>query len=120
MMRDVIRSGTAAFLNGKLKFSADWAGKTGTSQNTKDAWFVATNPNVTFGTWMGYDTPKPLEKSYKGLSYSQRNLLLWAQLMNGAYDIRPELIAPKSDSTCLEELYNVHIAHFWIASIRNV
>ena len=95
MMRDVIRSGTAAFLNGKLKFSADWAGKTGTSQNTKDAWFVATNPNVTFGIWMGYDTPKSLEKSYKGLSYSQRNLLLWAQLINGAYDIRPELIAPQ-------------------------
>jgi penicillin-binding protein len=95
MMRDVIRAGTASFLKGKLKFSADWAGKTGTGQDTKDAWFVATNPNVTFGIWMGYDTPKPLESRYKGLSYGQRNLLLWAQLMNATYDIRPELIAPK-------------------------
>jgi penicillin-binding protein len=95
MMRDVIRQGTAAALPGYLKFSADWAGKTGTGQDNKDAWFVATNPNVTFGVWMGYDTPKPLQQKYKGLSYSRRNLLLWARLMNVAYDVNPELIAPK-------------------------
>ncbi|MBA2871769.1 penicillin-binding protein [Anoxybacillus calidus] len=94
MMRDVIRQGTAAALSGYLKFSADWAGKTGTGQDNKDAWFVATNPNVTFGVWMGYDTPKPLQKEYKGLTYSRRNLLLWARLMNAAYDVNPKLIAP--------------------------
>ncbi|RAK21219.1 penicillin-binding protein [Anoxybacillus vitaminiphilus] len=96
MMRDVIRQGTAAALSGYLKFSADWAGKTGTGQDNKDAWFVATNPNVTFGVWMGYDTPKPLQKEYKGLTYSRRNLLLWARLMNAAYDVNPKLIAPKT------------------------
>jgi len=95
MMRDVIRSGTAASLNGYLSFSADWAGKTGTGQDYQDAWFVATNPNVTFGTWIGYDTPKPLEQNYKGMSYSRRNLLLWAKLMNVAHDVEPDLIAPK-------------------------
>jgi len=95
MMRDVIRKGTAAALPRYLKFHADWAGKTGTGQDNKDAWFVATNPNVTFGVWMGYDTPKPLQTYYKGLSYSRRNLLLWASLMNVAYDVNPELIAPK-------------------------
>ena len=41
-----------------LKFSSDWAGKTGTSQDYKDTWFVATNPNVSFGVWNGYDEPK--------------------------------------------------------------
>ena len=96
MMRDVIRSGTAASLNGYLSFSADWAGKTGTGQDYHDAWFVATNPNVTFGTWIGYDTPKPLEQNYKGMSYSKRNLLLWAKLMNVAHDVEPNLIAPKN------------------------
>jgi penicillin-binding protein len=96
MMRDVIRQGTAAALSGYLKFSADWAGKTGTGQDNKDAWFVATNPNVTFGVWMGYDTPKPLQKEYKGLTYSRRNLLLWARLMNAAYDVNPKLIAPRT------------------------
>ena len=95
MMRDVIKSGTASSLNGYLSFNADWAGKTGTGQDYKDAWFVASNPNVTFGTWIGYDTPKPLEKSYKGLSYSNRNILLWAKLMNVAHEVEPELVAPK-------------------------
>lgn len=95
MMRDVIRQGTAASLPSFLKFRADWAGKTGTGQDNKDAWFVATNPNVTFGTWIGYDTPRPLEMKYKGLTYSKRNLLLWAQLMNAAYDVKPDIIAPK-------------------------
>jgi len=94
MMRDVIRSGTATSLNSYLRFRSDWAGKTGTGQDYKDAWFVATNPNVSFGTWIGYDTPKRLEIRYKGLSYSQRNLLLWAKLMNAAYEVRPELIDP--------------------------
>lgn len=94
MMRDVISHGTGTSLNHRLKFRSDWAGKTGTSQDYHDAWFVATNPNVTFGTWMGYDTPKPLEVRYKGLSYGARNIYLWADLMNVAYDVSPELVAP--------------------------
>ncbi|WP_456277980.1 transglycosylase domain-containing protein [Bacillus sp. AK128] len=96
MMRDVIRGGTASGVPSMLKFSSDWAGKTGTSQEYRDSWFVASNPNVTFGTWIGYDTPKRLE-AYKGLSYSKRGQMIWAQLMNAAYDIRPELV--KSNET---------------------
>ena len=92
MMRDVLTQGTAAGVPGKLKFKTDWAGKTGTSQDYKDSWFVASNPKVTFGLWMGYDTPKSLEKSYKGYSYSQRNQKLWAELMNGVYDVKPEIV----------------------------
>ncbi|THE14783.1 penicillin-binding protein [Bacillus timonensis] len=97
MMRDVINGGTASSLNGYLKFKADWAGKTGTTNFTHDVWFVATNPNVTFGLWMGYDTPKSIPPSYKGLSYSRRSTLLWAQQMNAVYDIRPELVQPKEN-----------------------
>ncbi|RSK28192.1 penicillin-binding protein [Bacillus sp. HMF5848] len=91
MMRDVVLRGTAADIPGRLNFQADWAGKTGTGHNFYDAWFVATNPNVTFGIWNGYDHNKPLNKSL----YSRRNKGLWADLINGAYEINPELIAPK-------------------------
>jgi penicillin-binding protein len=94
MLRDVISNGTATSLNKRLKFSSDWAGKTGTSQEYKDIWFVATNPNVSFGTWMGYDEPKSMEVKYKGLSYYIRNIYLWADFMNAAYDISPELVDP--------------------------
>ncbi|MRX72734.1 peptidoglycan glycosyltransferase [Bacillus lacus] len=93
MMRDVISSGTAASL--RLPFRSDWAGKTGTGQDLRDAWFVASNPNVTFGTWIGYDTPKPLEQVYSGLTYSQRNIRLWGNLITAAYEEKPELIAPR-------------------------
>ena len=95
MLRDVVQRGTAAALPGQLSFNSDWVGKTGTGQDYKDAWFVGTNPNVTFGVWIGYDTPKPLEIRYKGLSYGIRNIYLWAQLMNAAYDVNPELIDPE-------------------------
>lgn len=94
MMRDVITHGTAASLQSRLAFSSDWAGKTGTSQDFRDAWFVATNPNVTFGTWIGYDTPKSLQGYYNGLEYNKRNIFYWAELINGAYKINPSLIDP--------------------------
>ncbi|WP_174729439.1 transglycosylase domain-containing protein [Mesobacillus harenae] len=90
MMRDVINSGTASSLRNRLKFGSDWAGKTGTGHNFQDVWFVATNPNVSFGTWMGYDTPKPLDDGN-----STRNINLWAALMNAAYDVAPELVDPE-------------------------
>ena len=93
MMRDVITEGTAASLNGRLSMRSDWAGKTGTGSDYRDAWFVASNPEVSFGTWMGYDTPKPLEQTYAGLSYSKRNIYLWAELMNDAMSVKPELAA---------------------------
>lgn len=93
MMRDVVSgSGTASSVNSRLKFKSDWAGKTGTGNQYYDAWFVATNPNVSFGIWTGYDTPKSLKSG--GLNYSLRNIYLWADLMNAAYDINPELIDP--------------------------
>ncbi|SFC58187.1 penicillin-binding protein [Bacillus sp. OV322] len=95
MMRDVVNKGTAASVNNRLAFSSDWAGKTGTGQDYHDAWFVATNPNVTFGTWIGYDTPKSLKGYYKGLEYNKRNLYLWAELMNAAYKVKPSLIDPE-------------------------
>lgn len=92
MMRDVVNQGTAASLPRLLSFQSDWAGKTGTSQNTNDTWFVASNPSVTFGTWMGYDQPQTIQ-SIPGYSYNQQNLGLWAQLINAAYEIDPERIS---------------------------
>ncbi|MFJ7753441.1 transglycosylase domain-containing protein [Peribacillus muralis] len=94
MMRDVVNSGTAASVRNRLAFSSDWAGKTGTSQNYWDAWFVATNPNVSFGTWIGYDKPNSLQGTYNGLEYNKRNMYYWADLINAAYKVEPKLIDP--------------------------
>lgn len=96
IMRDVIRSGTAPYVNTQLNnTNVDWAGKTGTSNDFNDAWFVGVNPNVTFSAWIGYDTPYDLSKCTNcSLSYSQRNLKIWAQLINSAAEINPELVTP--------------------------
>jgi penicillin-binding protein 1B len=94
MMRDVVKKGTAAGINSRLKFQTDWAGKTGTGNEYIDSWFVATNPNVTFGIWTGYDTPKSLQ-ARGSLTYSQRTNNLWVDLINSAYSINPSLIDPK-------------------------
>ncbi|MBU9714673.1 transglycosylase domain-containing protein [Evansella tamaricis] len=93
IMRDVLRGtgGTATDIPGYLKFSTDWAGKTGTSQGHRDYWFVGTNPNVTLSLWIGYGHNEPLDRDY-----SRRLKRLWANIANATYDINPDLIAPSS------------------------
>jgi penicillin-binding protein 1B len=90
MMRDVISGGTALTLNSHLTFRTDWAGKTGTSNNDNDLWFVATNPSVTLGTWLGYDKNIHVNNGH------QRNLQLWAKLANAAYKTAPGIVGPKT------------------------
>src|SRR5699024_1078985 len=79
MMRDVLRAATASSLPRRLQpGGVDWAGKTGTTDDYWDAWSVGTNPNVTVGTWIGYNTPSSIYCSTCSLSYSKRNQYLWA------------------------------------------
>lgn len=93
MMRDVFDYGTGTRAKSLLKFSSDFAGKTGTSQNYNDVWLVGYNPNVTLGVWLGYDKKRPLN-TFNG-TYTQpstRINTLWATLMNTAYDVNSKLI----------------------------
>ncbi|MDQ0160156.1 transglycosylase domain-containing protein [Alkalibacillus salilacus] len=99
MMRDVVNNGTAASLNYTLNNpGVDWAGKTGTSQDYKDAWFVGTNPNVTVGTWMGYyNHDQVVNTDHLRLNteqYSRRNLQFWSQLVNSSAEMNSDLVTP--------------------------
>ena len=76
-----------------IKFSDDWAGKTGTTNNTQDSWLVVSNPNVTLGTWLGYTSNRSLYSSTNNISH--RNFGIWAKLMNAAYDVAPEIVQSK-------------------------
>ncbi|SFB36879.1 penicillin-binding protein [Lentibacillus halodurans] len=96
IMRDVIDQGTGTYLQSQIKHGGvDWAGKTGTSQDYKDAWFVGVNPNVSMGVWIGYDDENSIQCPSCSLSYSQRTQKLWAELVNTASDINPDLVAPE-------------------------
>jgi len=55
MMKSTIDNGTASRLRTTYKLSNAIAGKTGTTQNNKDAWFVALTPKLVHITWVGLD-----------------------------------------------------------------
>ncbi len=63
MMQGVIIRGTAA---GKVKLNTDVAGKTGTTNDEKDAWFVGFTPSLVAGLYIGYDTPVTLGRGGTG------------------------------------------------------
>lgn len=63
MLEGVISTGTASPV--KLDSIVDVAGKTGTSQDSKDKWFIAYTPYCLGGLWYGYEYPKPVEGRQK-------------------------------------------------------
>ena len=76
MLRDVCRLGTA-WPHGLLQKGAmPTAGKTGTTSDNKDKWFVGFSPYYVAATWYGYDKPTQLLKS----EYSQA-LIIWHEVM---------------------------------------
>jgi penicillin-binding protein len=95
ILRDVITDGTGRSINNYLNFSADWAGKTGTSEANRDIWFIASTPTVTLSSWMGYDNYKGEHVFYdpnnQGLP-TGRNLNYWSQIANKIYSINPDIL----------------------------
>ena len=55
MMRGVIARGTGTMIKTRYAISADVAGKTGTTQNNTDGWFILMHPNLVAGAWVGFD-----------------------------------------------------------------
>ncbi len=65
MLKDVLTAGTAKNLKKfGLKYHA--AGKTGTTSDYKDAWFIGYTPNLITGVWVGYDQPKSGGRGFTG------------------------------------------------------
>lgn len=95
MMRDVINGGgNAARVQSMLDFNSDWAAKTGTSQRQWDSWFIAANPDVSFGVWYGYSGPTEisLPSEVSGVGLSARTQTIWANLANAAHSVNPSLM----------------------------
>jgi len=85
MMRDVIRYGTgrrALVLRRK-----DLAGKTGTTNDQRDAWFSGFNKNVVTISWVGFDNPRPLGSRETGAIAA---LPMWIEYMRSALKGLPE------------------------------
>lgn len=78
MMRSVINEGTAAAAR-STGFSLDAAGKTGTTNDQRDAWFIGFTPDLITAVWVGFDDNKPI-----GLTGSQGALPMWTAFMKRA------------------------------------
>jgi penicillin-binding protein 1B len=89
MMRSVLNEGTAAAARGN-GFTLDGAGKTGTTNDLRDAWFVGFTPEMLTVVWVGLD-----DNNILGLSGAQAALPIWTQFMaralaghaNQAFDV---------------------------------
>ncbi len=80
LLQEVARSGTAAKAQAMLK-RPDIFGKTGTTNDSIDTWFVGYQPTLTAAVWMGYDTPKKLGDRETGGGLS---LPIWINFMEYA------------------------------------
>ena len=78
MMRSVLNEGTGAGARA-AGFTLDAAGKTGTTNDLRDAWFVGFTPELLTVVWVGFDDNQPV-----GLSGAQAALPIWTQFMTRA------------------------------------
>lgn len=80
LLQEITRSGTAARAQAVLK-RPDLYGKTGTTNDSMDAWFVGYQPTVVAAAWVGYDTPRNLGSRETGGGLS---LPIWISYMTEA------------------------------------
>lgn len=93
MMRTVITSGTGTQVKSQFKHygKIPVVGKTGTTQEDADAWFVGYSPDVTVGVWIGYELPKYTLSQAE----TKRPMTIWSRIMDAALDKKPELFPTK-------------------------
>lgn len=95
MLVDVMVYGTAKTLESFSRAHPS-AGKTGTTNNYRDAWFIGYTPRLVTGVWVGYDKPRPGGKGFTGGAVSAP---IWGHFMrsvpaavSGADFIKPESV----------------------------
>ncbi|WP_345063032.1 penicillin-binding protein 1A [Acidovorax lacteus] len=90
LLQEITRSGTAARAQATLK-RPDLYGKTGTTNDSVDAWFAGFHPTVVAVTWIGYDTPRNLGSRETGGGLS---LPVWISFMEKALKGVPVMEQP--------------------------
>jgi penicillin-binding protein 1B len=98
MMRSVVNEGTAAAVRG-AGFALDAAGKTGTTNDLRDAWFVGFTPELLTVVWVGFDDNTAL-----GLSGSQAALPIWISFTMRALAGHPNLPLPQPEGIVFAEI----------------
>lgn len=85
MMKSVVDKGTASSLRSVYGFDNELAGKTGTTQNNTDGWFIGYTPVLITGIWVGGDHPK-VRFRYGGYGQGASAALpIWSRYMQSIY-----------------------------------
>jgi penicillin-binding protein 2D len=93
MMRDVVERGTASSVRRYLPASIPVAGKTGTTNDNTDAWFIGLTPDLVAGVWIGFDKPTPISGSAAGGSLAAP---VWGKMVARYYAAEPQIISSRS------------------------
>jgi penicillin-binding protein 1A len=91
MLADVVAFGTGK--RARLPDGREAAGKTGTSQNYRDAWFVGYTADIICGVWVGNDAFKPMD----GVTGGTMPALIWENFMTAAHEGMPLSPLPTLD-----------------------
>ncbi len=79
-LKEVVRTGTASRITQQLPPSLGLAGKTGTTDNYRDSWFVGYSGNLLTVVWMGRDDNRPV-----GLTGAAGAMRIWAEIMQSLH-----------------------------------
>ncbi|MFA6166867.1 MAG: PBP1A family penicillin-binding protein [Gemmatimonadaceae bacterium] len=86
MMKDVLRRGSAAGAMAASGFRLPAGGKTGTTNDYTDVWFIGYTADLVAGVWMGFDKPQKIMPNAQG---GRLAAPAWAQFMIEAYQRKP-------------------------------
>jgi len=85
-LRDVVRHGTAFTAVAARNFPAPAGGKTGTTNEGFDVWFIGFTPDLVTGVWIGFDQPQKIKSNAQGGILAAP---AWTAMMKEVYDRRP-------------------------------
>ena len=94
MLESVLNEGTGYAARSRYHFVRRAAGKTGTTDNYTDAWFIGFTPDLVCGVWVGFDQMKRIAEGATGARVA---LPAWAEFMKAAQKGRPPLEFPKPE-----------------------
>ena len=98
LLKSVIESGTGQRAR---RLGRPLAGKTGTTNASKDAWFVGYSPEIVAGVWVGYDDASSLGSSESGASAA---LPAWIEFMKAAQENRPIVDFPQPNDIEVQKI----------------
>ncbi len=124
VMRDVVDRGTAASIRSRFGIRADVAGKTGTTQDNADGWFILMHPQLVAGAWVGFNDPRiTLRSDYWGQG-AHSALPMVGDVVGGALrsrliDTRNRFVPPANDG--LIQRLSAQVAQFaqWLQGLTS-